>query len=108
MAAMNGSIWTDMPGIIRPFGGSKGGFGTGPNYRMYQCRDDKWIFLGALTQSFFIMALDALDMLDVMAAPGVDGDIMNLRLPEVQPAVSARMEAKLKEQDRDPLAACLQ
>ena len=70
------------------------------NYRMYQCRDDNWIFLGALTQSFFIMALDALDMLDVMAAPGVDGDIMNLRLPEVQPAVSARMEAKLKEQDR--------
>ena len=100
VAAMNGSLWTDLPGIVRPFGGSKGGLGIGPNYRMYQCRDGKWIFLAALTQSFFIMALDALEMLDVMAGPGVDGDIMNLRLPEVQVTVSARMEARIKEQDR--------
>jgi crotonobetainyl-CoA:carnitine CoA-transferase CaiB-like acyl-CoA transferase len=38
--------------------------GGGASYRLYQCGDGQWLFLGTLFSHFFARALEALDMLD--------------------------------------------
>ncbi|HEX4198191.1 MAG TPA: CoA transferase [Caulobacteraceae bacterium] len=46
-------------------GGDRGGghpLGGGASYRLYQCGDGKWLFLGTLFSHFFANALEALDL----------------------------------------------
>jgi len=38
--------------------------GGGASYRLYQCGDGKWLFLGTLFSHFFAHALEALDLMD--------------------------------------------
>ena len=72
--AMNTSIRIEFPGIFRPFGANKDGTGASPQFRMYRCRDGVWLFVCALTPSFFFKLLEALDQMDIMLIPEVDGE----------------------------------
>ena len=81
VSAMNATIMVDLPGSVRPFGGPKASLTGGPNFRMYQCRDGRWLFIAALTPSFFGKALDAMGLRSVMDRPGIDGDFGRLRDP---------------------------
>ena len=60
VAALNVSTMVDLPGILRPFAGEKSTTWGPPNYRVYRCGDDTWLYLAALTAPFFIAALDAI------------------------------------------------
>ncbi|KAA0239670.1 CoA transferase [bacterium] len=77
---------------------SRGGI---PNYRLYQCADGKWFFLGTLTPQFFLKALEVTGTLDIITMPGIDGDFTNLLLPANIPAVAARLDAVFAEKPRD-------
>ncbi len=80
-----------------------------PSFRLYRCADGKWLFLGALVPTIFITALDALDLVDVMVMPGIDGEFMNIFVGDNGRRVAARLEARFAEGDRahwlDVLAA---
>jgi len=77
----------------------KGGLGI-PNYRVYRCRDDKWLYLGTLIQPFFLTALEVMGLLEVMVLPGIDGDFANVMNPEFNDEVGARLEQRFAERDR--------
>jgi crotonobetainyl-CoA:carnitine CoA-transferase CaiB-like acyl-CoA transferase len=51
---------------------------TQPNWRIYEGCDGRWFFLAALTPRLFFAALTAIDRLDIMVLPGVDGEFSNL------------------------------
>lgn len=81
----------------------------GPNWRLYRCADDHWIFLGALTPEIFFRALDALGRLDVMALPDVAGDFYSiLDLQRGRPAVTAALEPVFASRDSAHWLARLQ
>jgi crotonobetainyl-CoA:carnitine CoA-transferase CaiB-like acyl-CoA transferase len=64
-----------------------------PNWRVYRCADDRDIFLAALTPELFFRALEALDRLEVMALPEVEGDFQAvLDLSRGRAAVTADLE----------------
>lgn len=71
---------------------SPGARGGVPNYRLYQCSDGKWLFLGTLMPPHFLKALETLDCLDVLGWEGVDGELSNLMLPANAPKVIARLD----------------
>jgi crotonobetainyl-CoA:carnitine CoA-transferase CaiB-like acyl-CoA transferase len=96
-SACTASTMIDVPGLVRPFSGEKSATWGPPNYRVYQCGDGSWVFLATLTAPFFLAALDAMDLLDVMVLPGVDGEFLNVFRPEVQPMVKARLAARFAE-----------
>ncbi len=58
--------------------GGRSSRGGSPNYRLYQCADGEWFFLGCLTPAFFLQALEASDLLDLLASEGVNGEIDRL------------------------------
>ncbi len=103
--AMNTSIRIDLPGIFKPFGANKDGTGVSPQFRMYRCRDGAWLFVCALTPSFFFKLLEALDLMDIMLIPEVDGEFAKFVTPEVQVIANARFAARMAEMDSDEWAA---
>jgi crotonobetainyl-CoA:carnitine CoA-transferase CaiB-like acyl-CoA transferase len=64
---------------------------------MYQAGDGKWFQLFALTPKFFFKALEALDMVDVMAMPGIDGDFQRLFDPTRSEPATERLEKRFLE-----------
>ncbi len=58
--------------------GARGGL---VNYRLYQCSDGKWLFLGTLTPAFFFKAIDVMGLMDLIMLEGVDGEYTKLLLP---------------------------
>ncbi|WP_256790173.1 CoA transferase [Frankia sp. AvcI1] len=98
-AAMQAASLTDAEGIIRA--SQPGGGGSSPNYRLYRCSDDRWLYLGALTEPLFLTALDVLDLFEVLTMPGVDGSMLNMLRPGVGAPVVARLAARFAER---PLA----
>ena len=103
--AMNTSIRIDFPGIFRPFGANKSGTGASPQFRMYRCRDGVWLFVCALTPSFFFKLLEALDVMDIMLIPEVDGEFAKFVTPPVQAIANERFAARMAEFDSDHWAA---
>jgi crotonobetainyl-CoA:carnitine CoA-transferase CaiB-like acyl-CoA transferase len=97
--AMNTSIRIDLEGIFRPFGANKDGTGVSPQFRMYRCRDGAWLFVCALTPSFFFKLLEALDLMEIMLIPEVDGDFAKFVTPPVQAIANARFAARMAEMD---------
>jgi crotonobetainyl-CoA:carnitine CoA-transferase CaiB-like acyl-CoA transferase len=78
-------------GAIRMARTSRGG----AHYGLYRAGDGEWFFLGCLTQPFFLKALEALDMLELMAWEGVDGQLINIMAnPELTERVRTALEAK--------------
>lgn len=53
-----------------------------PYWRIYQAADDRWLFLAALVPEIFFRALDAMDRMDVLVLPGVDGDWNKIQIFE--------------------------
>jgi crotonobetainyl-CoA:carnitine CoA-transferase CaiB-like acyl-CoA transferase len=51
-----------------------------PNWRLYQCADGRWLYLATLVPSLFFRALEAMERMDVMVLPGVDGEFQNLTI----------------------------
>jgi len=71
------------------------------HYGLYRCADDRWFFLGCLTAPFFLRALEALDLMEVMAWEGVDGEFTNLlRVPETAVRLRETLEAKFITEPR--------
>jgi crotonobetainyl-CoA:carnitine CoA-transferase CaiB-like acyl-CoA transferase len=103
--AMNTSIRIDFPGIFRPFGANKAGTGASPQFRMYRCRDGVWLFVCALTPSFFFKLLEAIDLMDIMLIPEVDGEFAKFVTPPVQAIANERFAARMAEMDSDQWAA---
>jgi crotonobetainyl-CoA:carnitine CoA-transferase CaiB-like acyl-CoA transferase len=97
--AMNTSIRIDFPGIFRPFGANKDGTGASPQFRMYRCADGVWLFVCALTPSFFFKLLEALDVMDIMLIPEVDGEFAKFVTPPVQKIANERFAARMAEMD---------
>ena len=97
--AMNTSIRIEFPGIFRPFGANKSGVGASPQFRMYRCRDGVWLFVCALTPSFFFKLLEALDQMDIMLIPEVDGEFAKFVTPPVQAIANERFAARVAEED---------
>jgi crotonobetainyl-CoA:carnitine CoA-transferase CaiB-like acyl-CoA transferase len=54
-----------------------------PFWRFYQASDGKWLFLATLGPRLFFQALEAMDRMDIMVLPGVDGEYSNLMVPEL-------------------------
>jgi crotonobetainyl-CoA:carnitine CoA-transferase CaiB-like acyl-CoA transferase len=80
--------------------GGRGSRGGVPNYRLYECADGEWFFLGTLTAQFFLKALEATDMMHLMAWEGVEGEFTNLLQPGMSPKVIAALEGRFKEKPR--------
>ena len=80
--------------------GGRGSRGGVPNYRLYECSDGEWFFLGTLTPQFFLKALEATDMMHLMAWEGVEGDFTNLLKPGINTLVIDALEARFKEKTR--------
>jgi crotonobetainyl-CoA:carnitine CoA-transferase CaiB-like acyl-CoA transferase len=70
VAAQHAAVTVDAPNIVRSGWQPKDGVALLPNYSPYQCGDGDWLFLGALTQPFFLSALEALGLVEVMVMPG--------------------------------------
>ena len=66
--------------------------GGGCQFRLYQCGDERWMFLGALSPELFFRALDVLGRVDVMAREDVAGDFTNILRPEIASRVAAELE----------------
>lgn len=50
--------------------------GGAPSYRLYECSDGEFLFLGTLFPNFYMRALDATDVLgEVLVHPEIDGDL---------------------------------
>ncbi|WP_170231408.1 CoA transferase [Pseudonocardia kunmingensis] len=84
-----------------------GRLGTRPSFRTYCCGDGQWLHLSALTVQFFLPALTALDRMDVMLLPGVEGEFTNTLRPEIGRAVGAELERTFAERPRDEWLAIL-
>jgi crotonobetainyl-CoA:carnitine CoA-transferase CaiB-like acyl-CoA transferase len=100
VSALNVGIMVDLPGMMRPFSGPKQAAYGPANCRMYRCRDGTWLFLAALTAPFFFAALDAMELMDVMLLPGIDGEFMNIRKPEMNRMVSDKLAETMMQHDR--------
>jgi crotonobetainyl-CoA:carnitine CoA-transferase CaiB-like acyl-CoA transferase len=86
-------------GMVRLGGrSSRGGV---PHYRLYECSDGEWFFLGTLTPQFFLRALEATEMLELMTLPGVDGEFANLFQQPMAAQVMERLEARFRAKPRD-------
>jgi crotonobetainyl-CoA:carnitine CoA-transferase CaiB-like acyl-CoA transferase len=97
VAAMHSSVMCRAPGQILQQ--RKGGLGI-PNYRVYRCRDDQWLYLGTLIQPFFLTALEVLGSLELMVLPGIDGDFTRVMNPQFNAEIGARLEQRFAERDR--------
>ncbi|MDD2858971.1 MAG: CoA transferase, partial [Candidatus Nanopelagicales bacterium] len=62
----------DQPTLRRTDGGRS------PNFRSYLGSDGQWFYLAALTPDLVLRTLDALDRLDLLALPEVEGDFYKL------------------------------
>jgi crotonobetainyl-CoA:carnitine CoA-transferase CaiB-like acyl-CoA transferase len=94
LAAMNCALLADAPGVLRL--GAKGGKGA-PNVRMYRAGDGRWFQLFALTPKFFLKALEALGLVDIMAMPGIEGDFQKLFDPTRSAPATERLEKRFLE-----------
>ena len=81
-------------------GAGKGARGLSPNYRLYQCGDGEWLFLGTLTMPFFLRALEAVDLIDILAMEGVDGEIANLQKAPGNELAIKYLDARFAEKPR--------
>jgi crotonobetainyl-CoA:carnitine CoA-transferase CaiB-like acyl-CoA transferase len=98
VSAMLTASMVHTPGLVRRGKSVKAGI---PHFRHYQCRDGRWLYLAALSQHFFLRALDVLDLMDVMVMPGIDGEWLNLQRSDVNGPVMDRLEARFAERTCD-------
>jgi crotonobetainyl-CoA:carnitine CoA-transferase CaiB-like acyl-CoA transferase len=105
VSGLHGVSGVESGGIMRAGEVFRFGSGTSrggvPNYRLYECADGKWFFLGTLTQPFFLRALEATDMMHLMALDEVQGEFTNLLRPPALAIAIAALEERFKEKPRE-------
>ena len=75
--------------------------GGAPNYRLYQCADGEWFFLGALFEPIYLRALDVTGVLaEVLADPEIDGDLQAALVPPGTLMTKAKLEAAFRTKPR--------
>jgi crotonobetainyl-CoA:carnitine CoA-transferase CaiB-like acyl-CoA transferase len=79
---------------------ARGALGNTPAYRLYRCSDGAWLFLGTLLLPHFRLALDALEVRDLLELPGVEGRAEVLRTAALAPAVRERLTQLFASQPR--------
>ncbi|MGH2631930.1 MAG: CoA transferase, partial [Tepidiformaceae bacterium] len=77
---------------------SRGGV---PNYRLYQGSDGQWLFLGTLTPPFFLKALEAMDLMELIVLEGVNGEFTKLLQPPMNAVAIERLNERFAEKSRD-------
>ncbi len=99
VAAVESGGHVQAEGILRLTGrSSRGGVA---HYRLYQCADGLWFFLGCLTPAFFLRALETVGLLDLLLMDGVEGEFMNLLQPGPREKAIAALDARFLERPRD-------
>ncbi|CUU59318.1 Crotonobetainyl-CoA:carnitine CoA-transferase CaiB [Parafrankia irregularis] len=84
--------------------GNRSGKGV-PFWRIYQAGDGRWLYLAALVPEIFFRALEAMDRMDILVLPGVDGDWDRVRRWELGGhLVAAALEEEFR---RRPMAEWL-
>jgi len=69
---VTGTVIKDAPLPVL-WGSPRGG---APSYRLYECADGEWLFLGTLFPNFYMRALDATGILgDLLSHPEIEGDL---------------------------------
>ncbi|MGD9794014.1 MAG: CoA transferase [Acidimicrobiia bacterium] len=86
----------DTPEVRRPRRDHR----TSPTFRIYCCDNDEWLFLGALTPALFLTALDAMDLLELMVLPGVDGEFLNMFVGDNGLMISEGLERRFASRSR--------
>ena len=74
--------------------------GGAPNYRLYQCADGEWFFLGALFEPIYLRALDVTGVLaEVLADPEID-DLQAALVPPGALITKAKLEEAFRTKPR--------
>jgi crotonobetainyl-CoA:carnitine CoA-transferase CaiB-like acyl-CoA transferase len=81
--------------------GARSSRGGVPHYRLYQCADGEWFFLGTLTGQFFLKALEAIGLTDLIVREGIDGDFTNLMRPPGADIAIRMLDERFKEKPRE-------
>jgi crotonobetainyl-CoA:carnitine CoA-transferase CaiB-like acyl-CoA transferase len=90
-----GSLWG------APLGGA-------PNYRLYQCADDEWLFLGALFEPIYLRALEVTGVLaEVLLEPQIDGDLRGALIGAGARITRAKLEDAFRSKIRAEWLAAL-
>jgi crotonobetainyl-CoA:carnitine CoA-transferase CaiB-like acyl-CoA transferase len=101
VAAMKTGAALHASGAPGGAGGTRGaGITYGPNYRIYRCADGERLFLGCLTERFYVRALELLGLPELFTMAGVDGDFKKVSQPPLNRIAIERLEARFGEKPR--------
>ncbi len=83
--------------------------GGAPNYRLYRCADDEWLFLGALFEPVYLRALEVTGVLvEVLTEPEIDGDLRAALVAPGAKITTRLLEAAFRGQARGEWLALLE
>jgi len=91
------SVVPPRPGGPSPMG-SKGGI---PTYRLFECGDGRWFFLGCLTPAFFNKMLIAIDRVDLATHPLLEYAPLGVTTDEARAVIVPVLEELFRTQSRD-------
>ncbi|MCH7996836.1 MAG: CoA transferase [Chloroflexi bacterium] len=94
--AMQGSGFITGPRVINVEGTDKDPRGVKPAYRLYQCSDDKWIFIACGNETFWNRLCLSLGMEDFTTSPRFEGAPWYFD-PEGQELVKSTINDKIKQ-----------
>jgi crotonobetainyl-CoA:carnitine CoA-transferase CaiB-like acyl-CoA transferase len=75
--------------------------GPNPAFGAYQCRDGKWLFLGALGVKFQDIAFERLGVSDITRHPRIAADRQEIYAVDLRDGVRARVAEGFTKKDRD-------
>jgi crotonobetainyl-CoA:carnitine CoA-transferase CaiB-like acyl-CoA transferase len=76
------------------------GITYGPHYRAYRCADGERLFLGCLTERFYVRALELLGLPELFTMAGVDGSFKKVAEPPMNQVAIDRLDARFGEKPR--------
>jgi crotonobetainyl-CoA:carnitine CoA-transferase CaiB-like acyl-CoA transferase len=83
--------------------------GGAPNYRLYECADGQWLFLGALFEPLYLRALDVTGvLLELLADPQIDGDLGAALVAPGARITMAKLDAMFRTRTRADWLATLE
>jgi crotonobetainyl-CoA:carnitine CoA-transferase CaiB-like acyl-CoA transferase len=82
--------------------------GGAPNYRLYQCADGEWFFLGALFETLYVRALEVTGVLmDLLSDPQIGGDLRAAFVAPGAQITMGKLEAAFRTKPRAEWLAVL-
>jgi crotonobetainyl-CoA:carnitine CoA-transferase CaiB-like acyl-CoA transferase len=83
--------------------------GGAPNYRLYECADGQWLFLGALFEAIYLRALEVTDTLaDVLSDPQIEGDLRAALVAPGARITMGKLETAFRTKSRAEWLAALE